>query len=387
MIPISYNLRNLWARRLTTALTAGGMALVVFVFVAILMLAQGLQKTLVETGSPDNMVIIRKGSTTEVQSSIDREQALVLESSPEIMLGNDGNALVAKEILVLISLPKRGTEKLSNIAIRGIGPESMSLRPQVRLVQGRMPRPGSSEIMAGTRITGKFQGAGLGETLRFGMRDWNVVGIFDAGNTGFSSEIWADADQLMQTFRRQAYSSVVLKVREPAKFNSLKEQIESNPRLTVEAMSEVEYYKKQSELMAKFLSIMGISLTIIFSMGAIIGAIITMYSAVANRVREIGTMRALGFQRRSILLAFLMESLLLGLAGGLFGLFFASFLQFITVSTVNFQTFSELAFNFKLSLPIALQALMFSLIMGFVGGILPAFRAARMKIVDALRSG
>jgi len=386
MIPLSYNLRNLWTRRLTTFLTAGGMALVVFVFVSILMLSEGLRKTLVETGSYENLVLIRKGSESEVQSGVERDQAAIIESRPEIAIGADGKSLVAKEMVVLISLPKRGTNKQSNVVIRGIGAGSLPLRPQVKLVEGRMPRFGSSEIIAGSRIAEKFEGAGPGESLRFGMRDWRVVGVFDAGNTGFSSEIWGDADQLMQAFRRQAYSSVIFKMRDPGEFERIKEEMESEPRLTLEALRETRYYEEQSEMMAKFLRILGISLTVIFSLGAIIGAIITMYAAVANRTAEIGTLRALGFPRRSILWAFLAESLLIGLVGGIAGLFFASFLQFFTISTMNFQTFSELAFNFSLTLPIAWRAILFSLIMGFIGGVLPAFRAARMNIVAALRS-
>jgi ABC-type antimicrobial peptide transport system permease subunit len=217
------------------------------------------------------------------------------------------------------------------------------------------------------------------------MRDWTVVGIFDAGNTGFSSEIWGDGDQLMQAFRRQAYSSVIFKLRDPSEFAAFKIRIESDPRLTAEAFRETAYYAKQSEMMAKFLRILGISLTVIFSIGAIIGAMITMYAAVANRVSEIGTLRALGFRRRSILAAFLFESLLLGFFGGAIGLLLASFLQFFTVSTMNFQTFSELAFSFTLTLSLAVQSMTFALFMGFAGGLLPAIRASRMNIVDALR--
>jgi putative ABC transport system permease protein len=383
-IPFTYSLRNLFTRRLTTFLTASGMALVVFVFAAVLMLAEGLQKTLVETGSYENVVAIRKAAGSEVQSGVDRLQASIIETQPEIAIGADGKRLIAKELVVLFALPKRGTNKPSNVVIRGIEEHSMNLRPQVKLVEGRMPRPGSSEIIAGSSIAKRFQGGGFGETLRFAMRDWTVVGVFDAGNTSFNSEIWGDVDQFMQAFRRPAYSSVIFRMREPSELEKVKSRIENDPRLTQEAMREPEYYRKQSEMMAKFLRILGLTLTIIFSLGAIIGAMITMYSAVATRVFEIGTMRALGFQRRSILGAFLMESLILGFIGGAVGLFFASFLQLFTVSTLNFQTFSELAFTFSLTFKIIYQALAFSLIMGLIGGVLPAIRASRMNIVEAL---
>jgi len=385
-IPFSYSLRNLWTRRLTTVLTASGMALVVFVFAATLMLAEGLRKTLVATGSPDNMIVIRKASATEIQSGIDRLQASVVESLADIATGADGNPLFAKEIVVLISLPKRGSDKPSNVPIRGVTTASFALRPQVRLVEGRLPRLGSSEVIAGQSVAKRFKGAGLGEMLRFGMRDWTVVGIFDAGATGFSSEIWGDADQLMQAFRRPVFSSLTFKLQDPSAMNATKDRLESDPRLTVEAKRETKYYKDQSEMMATFLSIMGMTLTVIFSLGAVIGAMITMYAAVANRTAEIGTLRALGFRRRSILLAFLLESVLLGLMGGLAGLVCSSFMQFLTISTVNWQTFSELAFSFTLTPGIAVRCLVFSLIMGFVGGVLPAARASRMNIVEALRT-
>ncbi len=385
-IPFSYSLRNLWTRRLTTILTAGGMALVVFVFAAILMLAAGLQKTLVETGSSDNVVVIRKGSVSEVQSGMGRQQASVIETEPEIAIGPSGDKLVAKEVVVLISLPKRDQDKPANVVIRGMAANSIFLRSQVKLIEGRLPKTGSSEIIAGLNIAKRFKGGGMGETLRFGMRDWRIVGIFDAGTTGFNSEIWGDVDQLMQAFRRPVYSSVIFRLQDPQTFPMVKSRLESDPRLTVEAKRETRYYKDQSEMMATFLRILGMSLTIIFSLGAIIGAMITMYAAVSNRTGEIGTLRALGFQRRSILLAFLMESLLLGFIGGSLGLFFASFMQLFTVSTMNFQTFSELAFSFTLTTDIVYKSLGFSLMMGLLGGVLPAIRASRMKIVDALRA-
>jgi putative ABC transport system permease protein len=386
VILLTYSYRNLWTRRLTTALTASGMALVVFVFAAVLMLAAGLRKTLVQTGSFDNAVIIRKGSQSEVQSGIDRTQAAIIATQPEAAIAQNGQPLLAKEMVVLIELPKRGTTEPSNVVIRGIGPFSFTLRPQAKLVEGRMPRPGSSEVLAGLSVSRRFKGAGIGEELRFGMREWTVVGIFDAGATGYSSEIWGDADQLMQAFRRPVYSSVLLRINDSAEFSAFKDRVEHDPRLTVEAKRETKYYEDQSEVMAKFLRILGLTLTTIFSIGAMIGATITMYAAVANRIGEIGTLRALGFSRRSIIAAFLMESMFLGLVGGLTGLFFASFMQLITISTVNWQTFSELAFSFTMTADIAVQAILFSIIMGFIGGVFPAIRASRMNIVEALRA-
>jgi ABC-type antimicrobial peptide transport system permease subunit len=241
-------------------------------------------------------------------------------------------------------------------------------------------------MLAGLSIARRFKGGGLYEELYCGMRYWQIVGIFDAGNTGFNSEIWGDADQIMQAFRRPVYSSVTFKLRDANDMEAAKQTIEKDPRLDLEAKRETRYYEEQSEMMAKFLRILGLSLTVIFSLGAMIGAMITMYASVATRTAEIGTLRALGFRRRYILGAFLMESLLLGLIGGGVGLFFAAFMQFLTISTINFQTFAELAFRFTLTPDIALKSMLFSLIMGFLGGFLPAVRASRLQIIEALRA-
>ena len=385
-VPLFYTLRNLWTRKWTTGLTAAGMGLVVFVFSAMLMMAEGLRKTLVDTGSPDQVVVIRRSAGTEVQSGIDRYQASIVETQPEVAIAEDGGPLLSKEAVVIVSLPKRGSRKEAYITVRGIGTKSLALRRQVRLIAGQLPKPGSSEILASQSVAKRCEGGGLGETLHFGLRSWRVVGIFDAGNTSFSSEIWADVDQLMQTFRRNAYSSILFRLRDPTQFERLKLRIESDPRLTLEAKRETRYYADQSELMAKFLRILGFSLTIIFSLGAIIGAMITMYGAVATRTSEIATLQALGFQRRTILLAFIVESLLLGATGGVVGLFFASFLRFLTVSTMNFQTFSELTFQLTLNVDTIVKAMAFAWIMGFAGGVFPALRASRMNIVQALRA-
>lgn len=385
-IPLSYVARNLWARRLTTALTGGGLALVVFVFATVLMLDEGLRNTLVTTGEYDNVIVIRRSADTEVQSGIERAQANTVSTHPAIALGADGQPMLSKETVVLISLNKRGSAKPSNVIIRGIAPRGLVLRPQVKLTAGRMFRPGASEVIAGASIARRFAGAGIGETLRFGQREWTVVGLFDAGNSGFDSEIWGDADQLMPAFRRNAYSAMVLRLADTALFEGFKKDIESDPRLTLDAKREQTFYSDQSRALSTFISVLGLILSVIFSIGAIIGATITMYASVANRVGEIGTLRALGFQRRSILAAFLAEAMLLAVVGGALGLACASAMQFLSFSTTNFQSFSELAFGFRLTPAIVVKTLVFSLLMGVIGGLLPALRAARMKIVDALRA-
>jgi ABC-type antimicrobial peptide transport system permease subunit len=379
-------MRNLWARKLTTVLTAGGMALVVFVFATVLMLEEGLRKTLVETGSYDNVVVIRRSAQTEVQSAIDRAQAALIESQPEVAFGADGERMVSKETIVLVNLNKRDSDKPTNVMVRGVAPRGLTLRPQVKITAGRMFRPGASEIVAGRNAAERFKGAGIGETLWFGQREWRVVGTFDAGKSGFDSEIWGDADQLMQAFRRPIYSAMLVKLNDASGFNDLKSRLESDQRLTVEAKRETNFYADQSEMLANFIRYLGLTLSIIFSVGAIIGAMITMYASVASRTAEIGTLRALGFRQRSVMAAFMFEAILLGMVGGFVGLFLASFMQFFTISTMNWQSFAELAFSFTLTPGITLKTLAFALIMGVVGGFLPAMRAAKLPIIDALRA-
>jgi ABC-type lipoprotein release transport system permease subunit len=386
-IPLSYIARNLWVRRLTTALTAGGMALVVFVFTAVLMLDAGLKATLVATGADDNVLFIRKGADTEIQSGVARDQASLIETLPQVARGADGRPRVSKEIVVLNSLPKIGSGKRSNVPVRGVSPMGLALRPYVRVVDGRMFRPGSNEIVVGAAVVRQFAGVEIGQALSFAQRQWTVVGVFDAGRTAFDSEIWGDAEQLSQAFRRYGgYSSVIAQLSSHDAFDALQTAIADDPRLTVEVKRERQFYEDQSRALSNFISYLGVTLSVIFSLGAMIGAAITMYASVATRTAEIGTLRALGFRRRSILTAFLLESLLLALVGGAVGLFGATFLQAFTLSTTNFQSFAELAFSFALTPRIVADGLLFALGMGFVGGFLPALKASRMKIVDALRA-
>jgi len=385
-IPLSYIARNLWVRRLTTALTAGGMALVVFVFAAVLMLDAGLKATLVATGSDNNVLFIRKGSETEIQSGVARDQAALIESLPQIARTANGEPLVSKEVVVLNSLPKIDSGKRANVPIRGVPPVGLTLRPQVKIVAGRFFRSGSNEIIVGSSVARQFAGVEIGQALSFAQRQWTVVGIFDAGRTAFDSEIWGDAEQLLQAFRRGGFSSVIAQLSTPSAFDALNDLLANEPRLTVEVKREKQFYEDQSRQLSNFITYLGITLSVIFSLGAIIGAAITMYAAVATRTAEIGTLRALGFRRRAILLAFLLESLLLALVGGVAGLFAATFLQAITISTTNFQSFSEIAFSFALTPRIVVNTLVFALVMGLVGGVLPALKAARMKIVDSLRA-
>lgn len=386
MIPAGYTIRNIANHKITSALTILGIGLVVFVFVGSMMLTAGLRSTLVATGSDYNAVVIRKASQTEVLSIINYEQAQIISTSPEIAEDADGVPMFTNEIYVLISQPKRSTGYESHVVVRGVTPMSMELRPKVRLVEGRMYREGTSEVIAGRLAAERFVGCGLGETIRFGARDWTVVGIFDAQRSGFDSEIWADVRQAADAFRRPVYSSLTFRMADTIQFQAMKERLESDPRLSAEVKREKRFYESQSSFTTTFYNVSSIAISIIFSLAAIVGAMITMYAAVANRTREIGTLRSLGFSRFSILTTFLFESVVISFAGGVLGLFAASFLRFLQISTTNWDTFAEIVFNFDISWNIAIEAFVFALAMGFIGGFLPAVRAARLKIVDALRA-
>lgn len=385
-IPVSYVFRNLWTRRLTTALTAGGMALVVFQFAAVLMLDAGLKKTLVSTGSAENAILLRASAQTEIQSAVSRDQASLIETLPQVARGAGGEPLVSKETLVLVSLVKRGIDKPSNIVVRGLPAMGIQIRPQVRIVDGRMFKPGASEVIVGKAVADGFDGTGIGEKMRFGGLEWTVVGTFDGAKSGFDSEVWGDSEQMIQAFRRGAYSSVIAHLRDAGDFPAFAAAVAADPRLVLEVKREPAFYEEQSRQLSTFISVLGITLSVIFSIGATIGAMITMYASVSNRTSEIGTLRAIGFRRLSILVAFLLESMLLALVGGVVGLFLASFLQAFTITTLNWQSFSQLAFGFHLTPGIVVSTLVFSLVMGLVGGFLPSVRAARLEIVDALRA-
>lgn len=382
---LSYSLRNLQERKLTNLLTATGMALVVFVYAAVLMLDSGLKQTLVATGEDTNVIFVRRSAEVEIQSLIDRRQARIIESQPEIVTGPEGAPLVSKEVAVLIAQPKRKTRQASNLLIRGVGPAALAVRPQVRIAEGRMFRPGSNEIVIGRALAGRFEDVEIGSNIRFAQREWRIVGRFDARGSGFDSEIWGDSEQLMQSFRRDFFSSITVRLADRSGFDALKARLEADPRLTIEAKRERIFYEEQSRLLSGFIQILGLTLSVMFSLGAVIGATITMYAAVASRMMEVGVLRALGFRRSRILIAFLVEALLLALIGWAAGILFASLMTQVKITTLNWTSLSELAFRFVLTPGIVLKSLVFALVMGFLGGFLPAVRAARMKIVDALR--
>jgi ABC-type antimicrobial peptide transport system permease subunit len=386
-LPLKYIVRSSISRRLTTAITMIGIALVVFVFTAVLMMANGVEKTLRSTGSDDNLLVARKAAVSEIMSIMDREAAGIIVNLPQVAQAADGAPMSSKEVVVIINLNKLGAAGISNVTVRGVEAPAFQLRPQVRVTAGRMFRWGAREVIAGAGITKRFVGAQIGEKIKFGGDVWTVVGLFDADGSGFDSELWGDLNQIADAFRRSSFSTVTVRLKDPTDLASVLGAFASDNRLQYfAAKREKQFFEEQSEMMAKFIRILGIFITVIFSTGATIGAMITMYGSVANRTTEIGTLRALGFFRRSILLAFLIESFVLSFGGGLLGLGFASILQFFSISTLNFGSFSELAFSFALSPSIVATSLGFSLLMGLVGGFLPAVRAAQLDIVQALRA-
>lgn len=386
MIPLKYTINSLRRRKLTTSITIAGVALVAFVFAAVLMMAYGIEKTLKSTGSPDNIKIVRKSATGEISSLIDGDAQSIIATSPLISKSKSGQPLISKEPVVLINLT-RDDGATGNLTVRGLNDSYKELRSQVKIIEGREFKFGVNELIVGDALVAKFPETQIGKKIKFAGGDWTVVGIFTTDGSGFDSELWGDASQILTAFNRgSTVSTMTTKLLTPESLDQFNQFLLKDKRLNqYEAMAEQKYYADQSEALSMFISIVGIFVTVIFSFGATIGATITMYSAVANRTVEIGTMRALGFSRRSILLAFLIESLFLALLGGLIGLGLASFLSFVKISTLNFASFSEIAFSFSLSPAIIVTSLMFSLVMGFIGGFLPSFRAARLNIVNALR--
>jgi len=379
-----YSVRNLWARRVTTLLTLSGLALVVFVFVAILMLVHGLEQTMGRTGDPANAILLSKGALSEIESSLSRDQTGVLSTQPEVVSLEDRRAAAVREIALQLTLRKQDRGSLTSLSVRGSSPVAFVVRPRVRLVQGRLWQPGTTEVIVGSQVAKQFPEARLSEILRFGRREWTVVGIFEAEGSGFDSEVWGDVDQMMATFHRTAFSSMTLRLVNPEVLPLFKARLERDPRLKVSVKREPEYYEGKAEGLARLIRVTGLFLTVVFSAGAILGATMTMSASVAHRTTEIGTLRTLGFTRRHILQAFLLESVLLGLAGGLLGVAGAALLNHVTISTVNWDTGAELAFGFHLTPGMVGDGLLFAVCMGLIGGLVPAARAARLDIVQAL---
>lgn len=385
-IPLSYNLRNLRVRAFSTVMTALSVGLVVAVFIGIMALARGLEQAFVSTGDPLNVVVLRQGAQVETSSSVSRQALQDIRYLPGVAADAQGAPLVSPEVIVLLNLPKRGDGQGSNVLVRGLSAQGFALRPQVRMVAGRPFRPGLREVIVGRAMADRFQGAGLGESLRFGRSRWTVVGIFDAGRTAFASEVWADASELADDFDRAAYSSVLLRAETPLASRSLTQRISEDQRLHLKALSEPDYYAEQTKA-AGPIKILGNFLAVVMAIGASFAVMNTMYAAVARRSREIGVLRVLGFGPRSILASFLVESVILAAAGGILGCLLALPLHGLATGTTNFRTFSEVAFGFRITPDLLAEGLVFSLVMGSLGGLLPARAASRQPMLETLREG
>jgi len=386
-IPFSYNVRSIAARWKTTIVSILGIAGTVGVFVAMLAMARGFQATLIASGSSSNSIIRRAGSSSEMDSGVSLDQSRVVADAPQVSRNADGVPLSSPELVVIgaFQLIKSGTD--ANTQIRGMTPLALEVRPSVTVSEGRFFNPGLAELVVGSNAVQTYRGLELGSSIAFGGQDWKVVGIFDAGGSAFDSEIWCDHTVLAQTFDRPTnlFSSVTVRLNSPTDFDAFKDALTSDPRLTVQVEREAEYYAKQSQIVSTLIRVLGFLVAFVMAIGAVFGALNTMYSAVAARAREIATMRALGFGGGSVILSFMFESLLISLIGGILGCIAVLPLNGFTAGTMNWQTFSHLAFAFRVTPGLLMAGIFFALFMGFVGGVLPAVRAARLQVAQALR--
>lgn len=388
MIPVSYNVRSLLARRSTTLAAVLGIALVVFVFSASLMLGEGVKRTLSISGKPDQAIVIRKGSDGELSSGIEMNQLSLIGAAPGVKQAAAGQPTVMGEVVVVASMNKVGeVNSVANVVIRGVPEAVWTFRPEVKITEGRLPLAGTDEALVGARIYERFEGLELGKAFELRKnRPATVVGVFEAGGSTYESEIWVNRDTLAQSFGRQGVASAVRVLLEsPESFDAFETGIESDKRLGLEAMRETDFYEKQTDGTSGLTSAMGAVISFFFSIGAIIGAMITMYASIAHRQREIGTLRALGFRRRTILASFLLESTVIALAGGVIGTLAAIALGAVEFSLMNQTNFSEMVFRFTPTPGTLLTALIVSAAMGVLGGFFPALRAARLSPVKAMR--
>jgi putative ABC transport system permease protein len=385
-IPIVYNIRSVRARWTSTIVAVLGIAGTVGVFVAMLSLARGFQATLVSSGSPDNALIVRAGATSEMTSGVPLDSVKIMQDAPGIARGAEG-PLVTPEAVLMAPIPLISTGTQANVELRGVSPNVLEIRKQVRIAQGRMFHGGIAEVIVGKNATKTYSGLTIGNTISLGTQRWQVVGIFDAGGSSFDSEVWGDAHLLSQAYGRPEnnFQSVTVHLTSPDTLKQLKDSVTTDPRLNVDVMREIDYYAKQSTAMTTLITLLGGFVASIMAIGAIFGALNTMYSAVADRGREIATMRALGFGGPSVVFSFLIEALLISFVGGVLGCLAVLRLNGYTTSTINFQTFSNIAFAFKITPGLMVMGVVFALAMGVFGGIFPAIRAARLPVATALR--
>src|SRR5689334_422959 len=385
-VPISYNLRSVRARWTSTIVAILGIAGTVGVFVAMLSLARGFRSTLVASGSPTNALVMRAGAASEMMGGITLDSVKVLQDAPGIARDNSG-PLVTQEVVGVVPFPLVSTGTDANVQIRGVSPNVLRIRTFAKIVQGRMFVPGLTELVVGKNASRTYTGLTLGNTVNFAGGRWKVVGVFDAGGSAFDSEVWCDGRILAQVLKRpeNIFQSATVRLASADSFQRFKDAVTSDPRMNVDVIREIDYYAKQSTTMTRLITVLGGLVAAIMAIGAVFGALNTMYSAVAERGREIATMRALGFSSWSVILSFLFEALLISFIAGIVGCLAVLPLNGLTTSTMNFQTFSNLAFAFKITFDLLVMGVLFALIMGILGGMLPAIRAAMRPVATALR--
>jgi putative ABC transport system permease protein len=385
-IPVIYNFRSVKARWASAIVAVLGIAGTVGVFVAMLSLARGFKATLVSSGSADNAMVMRAGATSEMTGGVGIDAVKILQDAPGIARGPDG-PLVTPEVVLIAPIPLISTGTDANVQIRGVSKNVLQIRNKVKIIEGRMFQPGLDEVIVGKNANKSYSGLTLGNTISLGNVRWAVVGIFDAGGTAFDSEVWTDAHLLGPAYNRPDtfFQSVTVHLTSPDALQRFKDAVTSDPRLNVDVTREVDYYSKQSTRLTTLITVLGGLIAAIMAIGAVFGALNTMYSAVAERGREIATMRALGFGGPSVVFSFVIEALLIAFVGGLLGCLVVLPLNGLTTGAMNLQTFSHLAFAFKITPELLIKGIIFALVMGFVGGLLPAVRAATRPVASALR--
>jgi len=386
MIPIVYNVRSVVQRPLSTALTALGVGLVVAVFIGMLALANGFRSALARTGSDTNAMVLRKGADSELSSGLGRDVASIIAADPHVATGADGRPLVSPEVYVLIPLGEVfDTTQVANVVVRGVSDQAWQVRNNVKITAGQRPTSGRAEVCVGRRLTQRFPHTQVGQTLRFAGRDWNVVCNFSAAGSSFESEIWGENEQFMPVFRGDVFQSITFRLKDPAAFDEAQRSLQADKRMTVDVHRESAFYAQQSQLLSNILSFLAIVITAIMAVGAVFGAINTMYAAVASRAPEIGVLLTLGFKPWTVLVSFLAESAFIALIGGILGCLFALPINGIVTGTTNWSSFSEIAFSFRITPLLLGVGVAFAVLMGVIGGFFPALRAARLQVVQALR--
>ena len=386
-IPLIYNIRSVSQRPVSTMLTALGIALVVAVFIAMLALANGFIAALVKTGSPENVLLLRRGADNEMASSIPREAISILAASPHIATGSDGRPLLSPETYLVINIPRLGGNEfeVANVVVRGVSDKAFELRRNIKVIEGQRFASGQSEICVGSKLTGRFNNVSVGNTLRFANRDWKVVCRFAADGSSFESEIWGENEQFLNVFRGNAFQDVAFRLKDPAGFEDAKRGFLADQRIQIDAHRESEFYASQSELLGNILRFLAIMITAIMSVGAVFGAVNTMYAAVSSRTPEIAVLLTLGFHPRSVLASFLAESAVIAFLGGVLGCLLALPINGVVTSTTNWASFSEIAFAFRVTPQLLAAGLTFAVVMGVVGGFFPARRASKLPVIQALR--